>query len=1297
MQYTREPIYRVGEVTFYIPSYTDILQNSTCNVTATKSTEAGDGIYSLKMGTIESGVNCKTCFQDVHRCAGHHGHIILHSAKINVTYKEFILSLLKCFCHTCHTFLLQDKFEELARATDRINEASTMLKNIHRCLRCSTDVRKYHFNDIYIVDDRGNEVSADLIYNIFKNIPRDVFNLLGLKENSHPKNTIMRALMVPPPCVRPYVCAGACICDDEISSQVQEIIKNTNTLALETLTAEKRRKCEENVSFRINTMLGNGSTKVQTMNGGPIRPLRQRITGKDGQIRNSILGKRCDMSARSVVSPDPTLKLDEIGVPRYVANILTFPEIVTPYNIVQLQEMLQCDRINYIYRNGVLRNVSYAKSRFVTSPKINDVILRKGYNGKMRTINVVNNNHILRKGDRLFRQGKEVEVEAKKHDMKLEIGDIAHRKLRNGDLLLFNRQPTLHKTSMMAARAVIFDNNKSFRINLALTKTTGMDFDGDEVTIHAPQSYEAKCELDELCKTTKHIISGKNGEPCVVVVQDSLIGMYYISRDDKKMDRGEFFDIISHIDDTGTKLQQYYNTTSKDIFLGKHLIFFMLPNGYNFKKDDICIENGLLTKGVLTKPIINGNNGIIKDISFNYSMKDAETFINNLQFISVQYLTKKGFTVHLADCTQSLEYHNIAKDLYKQSIQNIDEKVKTIHHDIVKENFIMNSLQQLTNKTMKTALDYLKEDNSFLVSERSGAKGSIFNIAQITASLGQQMLAGTRMEPLTHISSNEYEAKGYVYSSFYQGLNLNEFVAHNISARESVCDTTSLTPVSGYNQRCASKILDDYIIRQDYTVTNGKRCIQYIFGLDGYDLTHTMKVDGHNQIANVPRLISILGIEGNDKIPNVDEILGFIKKRRHIPDFIEDSIYNIRKEPLKKQLLECTLDISKLSVLEKELERRYYSALMVPGECVGIMSAQYMGECSTQATLDTFHTAGSITNSLVSNSLSRAHELNQVTKNPKLIVYKIYFTQKFTRDGIIKNFIVENIIFKFSNFLSTCVVRSVFGEYAEVLPEDAFHYNIARLLFPPPCNVSIASFKSCDKEKKIHLKYRWRLYLNINECKRCRIHPDIVKKKLEAEYNDVYVIYNIDDATCDIFCTIARYDTLLNTILYGHIDASEYYISEDVNGELYVELLIRCATFYYSKILACKYVDQDRTTTSNEWDVFYTFGIEEARKFYIKELEKIYTNIEKRHLLLRADAALLEGEFRAFSRYPNRPQQGQPLKSIGFEEIMRNAVYAATHNLTDNMTSTTANMMFGQMSQSGTNISKIIMKDPTIV
>ena len=1305
----KEPIYRIGEVQFYIPSFIDIISNSVCHVTATKSNEPGDGVYSLKMGTIENGVNCKTCFQDVHNCPGHSGHIMLSKPIINVTFKEHILTLLKCFCYNCCVFLLYEKINDIKKipVNDRLNEIGTMLKNIHKCITCSENLKKYFFNDTFIVDESGNRVDSNNILKIFNNIPKDIFNLLGLKEASHPRNTIFRSIVVPPPCVRPYVFAGTSVCDDELTLQISEIIKNNKTLNCIDISQDKRDKCEENVAFRANTMIGNGSTKVLTMAGGTVRSLRQRIIGKDGQIRNSILGKRCEMSARSVVSPDPTLKLDEIGVPRYVADVLTFPEIVAPFNIKKLQKLYKKGDINYIYRNGILRNVNYARTKFTVDPQIGDLIVRRFSNGQIRHILVTNDKVVFRKGDRLYRGNKEIKLEIKKNDIELEIGDVAHRKLQNGDVVLFNRQPTLHKTSMMAAKAVIFEHNKSFRMNLALTKTTNMDFDGDEITVHAPQSYESKCELEELCMTTKHIISGKNGEPSIVVVQDSLIGIYKISLDCSVMDRGVFFDIINLTYDStfSEKINYYYEkiTNVRQRFAAKHLLFFILPKNYSYtnQREQVVIEDGFLKSGLLTKNIINGTSGIIKDISFNYGVKEAEIFINNLQQVTIAYLTEVGFTVNLNDCAQYDDYYDKSQKIYSQSISDLDSKAELINHAAVKESFIVNSLQQLTNKIMKQAIDCLNHDNNFLICEKSGAKGSIFNIAQITASLGQQMINGKRMESLIHTARDKYEEHGYVLSSFYKGLTLNEFIAHNISARESVCDSTSLTPVSGYNQRCASKILDDYIVKQDYIVSNGKRTLQYIFGSDGYDITKTMKINGHNQIADVDKLIQICNVNGYDTLneDDINYILDFIPKRPHIHPFVEDSIYKLRKEPLREQLLKCMLDKEKIDVLKSALEKKFFSALMIPGECVGIMSAQYMGECSTQATLNTFHTAGSITNGLVSNSLVRGHELNQVTKNPKLINYIIYFESKQTKREIYENFINKHVMFRFQKFIDDCVLYSNFEKYENVHPDDLDHYSIFTLLFKIPCDLEIKAFEGssnkCTSNRIRVIWHRWRLHLDISKCKSYGIHPNIIKDKIESLYSDVYCIYNITTSnTFDIFCTLERHRDLYSTVLSGYIDAAEYFIFEDANGENYVDLRVKCATFYYSKILLCDNVDCERTTTSNEWDIFYTYGIEAARTFYIKELTKIYSNVERRHITLRADAALLEGEFRAFSRYPNRPQQGQPLKSIGFEEIMRNAVYAATNNLSDNMTSTTANMMFGQMSKSGTNISSLIMKIP---
>jgi DNA-directed RNA polymerase beta' subunit len=297
----------------------------------------------------------------------------------------------------------------------------------------------------------------------------------------------------------------------------------------------------------MSTYFNNSKKKAKhAATARPITGLKERIAGKEGQIRHNLLGKRCDQSGRTVVGPDPTLKFDELCVPKEMAEILTIPVHVTPFNIKYLTDLVNSNKANFLIKASNPKcsiNLKNALNYRGTLLFFGDVIDRNG----IKTT-ITDTKFKLEQGDIIIRNGKVLKniqyPEFKK--ITLEIGDIVKRQLIDGDYVLLNRQPTLHKASMMALK-VIIKPIKTLKINLSITKPFNCDFDGDEMNIHVPQSYEAIAELQTLSSSVKCIMSNQNGKPNVAIVQDSLIGLFFMSKDEwskQTLDKDQFFDLL---------------------------------------------------------------------------------------------------------------------------------------------------------------------------------------------------------------------------------------------------------------------------------------------------------------------------------------------------------------------------------------------------------------------------------------------------------------------------------------------------------------------------------------------------------------------------------------------------------------------------------------------------------------------------------------------------------------------------------------------------------------------------------
>ena len=652
-------------------------------------------------------------------------------------------------------------------------------------------------------------------------------------------------------------------------------------------------------------------------------------------LGDATITHNCDYSGRTVIGPDPTLPFGWMAMPKEVAEELTKPEMVCTFNKEYLEKLVNDEKANYIVKsNGTKINLKYAMFFKGTSvlngdvvirgsnrlPVINDdVILMVGdiveRDGKImegvkvgdiiirgdERIEVQKENFPLRFGDQLERNGKIVNRKriltfSSKKYIKLEIGDEIHRHLKDGDLVLLNRQPTLHKGSMLAMRIRICPG-KTFRMNLATCKTYNADFDGDEMNVHVPQSLESVAELQELSAAKHNIISAQGSKPNIVIVQDSLTAAFLMTKENKLITKSQFFDIsmagtiqgkpLYSPQKVKTILQILKSKGKKQEFCnGKGLISLLLPEDFIYEKRNdanpdepvVRIYRGVLYEGALDKTILGASyNSLIQVINKEYGTEIASDFISNIQFITNKWLLVNGFSIGLQDC--------LIND--PESVNRIQDKIamcyieaggieETTHNPGIREVRITAALSKAKDVGMKIAKDAMSKDNNLLSTVYSGSKGDFFNIAQLTGLLGQQNLLGKRVTPslnhgkrtLPHYpfgkmeSVEEYESRGFVRHSFIEGLNPQEFFFHAMSGREGICDTAMGTAKSGYIQRRIIKVCEDISTKYDGSVrdTTGK-IYQMAYGDTGLDPCATVKVGDKQQACDVSRIADRLNLQ----------------------------------------------------------------------------------------------------------------------------------------------------------------------------------------------------------------------------------------------------------------------------------------------------------------------------------------------------------------------------------------------------------------------------------------------------
>lgn len=495
-------VYNIACMKFGILSAEDIKKMAVCRIDNQKMQGPGS-VYDPRMGCVESYQMCVTCGKKS-ECPGHYGYIELPEPILHPLLYKSIAMYLNCICKKCHRFLLTEDQVKLYDL-DKLNGQKRFEKlkekiKMEICCHCNSPQPKvvYRENNLFMEykqkkeekEKENSKISVQLevedIKKIFDNISDDDVRLMGFDPSRmHPRNLILTVIPVLPPCSRPYAVSEGNICDDDITYTYLEIIKAINSLlGLNEMKTEegkdkeqKRQKYLQSLKFRIHTMMDNSGDKAKhPTDSRPLKCIKRRLTGKTGRMRGHLMGKRVDFSARTVIGADPSLKLNQLGVPYDICKILTKPIKVVDFNIKELTEFVNQGKANYIIKEKAGKKVRF-DLRYATIEKgtkllYGDIVERKG-----EKIEVNESNFILQEGDKVIRNGKYIDVKSmNKKSMILNIGDVVERHLQKGDVVLLNRQPTLHRGGMLAMEVIPMPG-KSFRLNLAITPSFNADFD----------------------------------------------------------------------------------------------------------------------------------------------------------------------------------------------------------------------------------------------------------------------------------------------------------------------------------------------------------------------------------------------------------------------------------------------------------------------------------------------------------------------------------------------------------------------------------------------------------------------------------------------------------------------------------------------------------------------------------------------------------------------------------------------------------------------------------------------------
>ena len=862
------------EFTTYSPE--QIKKTSVVNITKSQLYDSNgeptiNGLFDPKMGYTEPRKRCKTCYKTLAECPGHFGHIELAKPVFNIQAESEIAKILKCVCIKCskllidknhpwienlvkttknkrkdrfekiHKFIIQKKIKFCGNPENKndlfINPcgcgANQPIKYINNIKKDSNIVVEWKDESIESSDtnERGvisQAINAELLLSIFKRISEEDANVLGFsKEWCHPSSLIITVLPVVPPCVRPSVRQyNSQRSEDDLTHKYNDIIKTNETLKKKLITdndKEHIKNYTDLLQYHVSTLFNNdikGINPANTRSGRPMKTIAERLKGKQGRIRHNLMGKRVDFSARSVISPDANINIGELGVPLKVAMNLTFPETVNKYNINKLYKLV---------RNG---NNKYPGSKSIKSVK----------DKKTRLLEYQDTSRIV-----------------------LEFGDIVNRHLLNGDTVLFNRQPSLHKMSMMAHKVRVIHEGNTFRLNVDVCKPYNADFDGDEMNMHVPQSYQTAIELEIKAAVPKHIMSPSNMSPIIKPSQDNLLGLFKMTDNDVKFTHQELMNMLIGVEKFTGKLPEPSIKEGQYIrWTGKQIFSMILPQISLYKEYDTQskLENVLIENGILKTGQVNGgiSSNIVHIIHNDYGYKEAARYLNDLQKIVTRYMIRSGYSVGISD----LIVHHDIKKRYQDKILDAKKKVieltKKTHLNILED--INEGLDQIyeakvrgvasdvTKEISKIGNNILSKKNRINYMVQSGSKGKTLNIQQMMYLLGEQSIDGKRV-PLGFIDrtlphypkyENGLESRGFVASNFIDGLTPQELFFHAMAGREGLIDTAVKTATSGYLQRKLIKATEDLKANHDYTVRSSNNdIVEFIYGSDGFYPSHLEK------------------------------------------------------------------------------------------------------------------------------------------------------------------------------------------------------------------------------------------------------------------------------------------------------------------------------------------------------------------------------------------------------------------------------------------------------------------------
>ena len=1400
------------------------------------------GLFCPYMGVSEPGMLCPTDGLDHMNTPGYFGRIELAAPVFYYQHLATVHKILRCVCMKCSKLLINKETHRQALkmlpderwayvfgvaskvkrcGDDNENGCGCLMPKKIRKENLATLIAEWESDGIKGMSEEdakkmNMQLTPEIVLKIFRRISDDDVSFMGFSPTfSRPDWMICQVLAVPPPAVRPSIkMDGQQRSEDDLTHIIVNIVK-----ANKTLQEKIRDGAQANIiadwhtvlQYYCATLVDNnipGAAPVAQRSGRPLKSIKERLNGKGGRVRGNLMGKRVDFSARSVITPDPNLSIRELGVPLKIAKNITKPVVVNDMN-----------------------------RRFLTK------LVRNGpddYPGAKILERKSGENISLRYADR--------------DNIVLYNGDIVHRHMMDGDGVLFNRQPTLHRMSMMCHIARIMRQGDTFRMNVGDTKPYNADFDGDEMNMHMPQDEEAEAELKNLAAVPYQIISPAKNQSIIGIFQDSLLGSYRLTRPG-----------VSFTPRDAMNLLMAYNGINEGLFATRaeritsfQILSQIMPSmtmKYKTKgfgeNDDFATSPGVFEmvdgkylRGQLDKDVLGGgSNGLITRTCNDFGNMAASDFIDNLQNIVTEYMKGSAYSVGISDLiadrstneqiTQSItSKKKEVKNLIDQTYLGIFENTTGNTNEDEFEFQVTNILNKATNDSGKIGLKSLSKDNRFVTMVKAGSKGSDLNISQMIACLGQQLIDGKRIpygfenRTLPHFTKYDDSpgARGFVENSFISGLTPEELFFHAMGGRVGLIDTAVKTSSTGYIQRRLIKGMEDLKIEYDMTVRNNKgRVIQFSYGEDGIDPVkvesqivplvnmgldeiyahyHMPSSDPKDVVFTAAFTKGVISRMKKQKAENDakckhwidfmieqrEEIIRTVFRNKNndrvfLPVAFAHTINNVkglqqinnnsivditpfeafamieaaykRLESMhycaptqlfkvmffyylspKDLLMVKRFNKKALTVLLEMIVLKYKNSLIAPGEMVGMISAQSIGEPTTQLTLNTFHTAGSgvAMKANVTRGVPRIEELLSITENPKNSSLTICLKKDEETDcERAKELIAQIELTQLSELVENVSICFDPDDLNTLIQEDRStmlqYYEYQRMLTECAGIPEEAGDESNDAGRS---KWIIRMVMSREAMLDKRITMDDVHFAIKNSHGDdvscIYTDYNADklvfrlrmnningkkpikpkenplDQSDKIYLLKAFQDQLLNNIVLRGLKNISKVTLRKLMDTLHKEdgAYVKKETWVLDTkgtnlmdVLALDYIDVSRTISDDIQEIHSVLGIEAAREALLSEMTGVFENdgtyINYHHLSLLCDRMTASSHMVSIFRHGINNDNIGPIAKASFEETPEMFLKASRHAELDQMRGISANVMCGQEGYYGTSSFQVML------